>query len=405
MYKPRLVVFTSHPIQYQTPLFRALARRPELDLKVYFYSRLGIEKQVDPQFGVPFSWDTPLLEGYEHCFLKNYGLDPGPRRFLSLLNPGALPIALSSSADVIWMQGWALATNWLVWLSSFVAGKPLLIRGESNGFDEPKGVKAYIKRAVLRTLFSRVRGFLSIGHLNEQFYRSYGILEEQIFSVPYAVDNDVFVQQSESLRSQKRALRRSYGIADDLPVVLFTGKLIAKKRVIDLIEAFADAQKHTPCSLALVGDGELRRSLEGHVAERSIPRVHFLGFRNQSEIGKLYALADLFVLPSSSEPWGLSVNEALCFGLPVIVSDRVGSGSDLVKPEVNGYIYPCGDCAALSKYIQQTIRSQERLRAMGAESRAIIERWNISRSADGIVRAVLAAYAATRQTARQMKAA
>lgn len=386
----RLLVFTSHPIQYQAPLFRALAARPEIELEVCFYSRWGVEQHVDPQFGVPVAWDIPLLDGYRSRFLYNLGLDDGPRRCLSLFNPGAVPLCFSNNFDVVWIQGWALATNWLVWLSTVISGKPLLIRGESNALEEPKGAKGAAKRTILRILFSRVSGFLAIGRLNEKFYSSYGISEDRIFPVPYSVDNGFFIRQAGELLLQRHSLRRAYGIDQELPVVLFTGKLISKKRPLDLIRAFADAQAHAPSSLALVGDGELRQDLESYVAARAIPRVHFLGFRNQSEIGKLYALADLFVLPSSSEPWGLSVNEAMCFGLPVIVSDQVGSGYDLVRPGVNGYVYPNGDDAALSSCILQALASSEQLAAMGSESRKIIDRWNIERSVDGIVRAVQA---------------
>lgn len=390
MYRHRLLVFTSHPIQYQAPLFRALAARPEIEVEVCFYSRWGIERHVDPQFGVPVAWDIPLLGGYGSRFLKNCGLDDGPKRFLSLVNPGVVPLCSSDRFDAVWIQGWASASNWLAALSTSFAGKPLLLRGESNALEEPKGVKALAKRTLLRALFSRVSAFLAIGRLNAGFYKSYGVPQDRIFSVPYAVDNDFFMRQAGQLVPQRTALREAYGIDAGLPVVLFTGKLIGKKRPLDLIRAFADAQKRTPSSLALVGDGELRRDLEGYVAARGIPRVHFLGFRNQSEIGKLYALADLFVLPSSSEPWGLSLNEAMCFGLPAIVSDQVGGGYDLVRAGVNGYVYPTGNVARLCLAMKEALASSERLAAMGEESRRIIERWNIERSVDGIVQAVQA---------------
>lgn len=405
MHKPRLLVFTSHPVQYQAPLFRALAGRPEIDLEVCFYSRWGVEPHVDPQFGVPVAWDIPLLDGYRYRFLKNFGIDSGPKRFLSLLNPGALPLCLASRFDAVWMQGWAQATNWLVLLATAISRKPLLLRGESNGLEEARGMKRALKQALLQGVFSQVKGFLSIGGMNRNFYASYGIPDGRIFSVPYAVDNEFFMRQAAELVPRKISLRRAYGIAPELPVVLFTGKLIAKKRSLDLIRAFAEAQARTPCSLALVGDGELRRDLEAYAEAHRIPRVHFLGFRNQSEIGKLYALADLFVLPSSSEPWGLAVNEAMCFGLPVIVSDRVGSGADLVKPGVNGYVYPSGHVAALSSSIEQALACGKKLQAMGRESREIIEGWGIDRSVDGILRAVQAAAGIKTHSSEASKAA
>lgn len=384
----RLLVFASHPIQYQAPLFRALAARPEIDLEVCFYCRWGVEQHLDPQFGVPVAWDIPLLEGYRYRFLKNFGFDDGPKRFLSLVNPAVLPLGVSSEFDAIWIHGWALASNWLGWVASALSRKPLLIRGDSNGLEESPGWKRLAKRTILRVFFSNVDAFLAAGRLNGEFYSNYGVPSERIFHAPYAVDNASFIEQADALAAHRHSLRSQYGIDPELPVVLFTGKLIPKKRPLDLIRAFEAAQARTPCSLALVGDGALRQDLENYVALHHIPRVHFLGFRNQSEIGKLYALADLFVLPSSSEPWGLSVNEAMCFSLPVIASDQVGSSFDLVRPRANGYVYPSGDVAALSLYIQRTLYSEEHRQRMGAASREIIERWNIDRTVDGIVQAV-----------------
>jgi len=171
-------------------------------------------------------------------------------------------------------------------------------------------------------------------------------------------------------------------------VILYTGKLIAKKRPFDLIKAFQRLRTRLPCALALVGDGALRPELERLVAEQNIADVHFLGFRNQSEIGRLYALADVFVLPSSSEPWGLSLNEAFCFGLPAVVSDQVGSGMDLIEPGVNGYRFACGDIESLAFYLEHVLASEERRIRMGAESRRKIARWGIEQSVRGIVDAL-----------------
>ena len=143
-----------------------------------------------------------------------------------------------------------------------------------------------------------------------------------------------------------------------------------------------------PCALALVGDGALRVELERLTTEEKIPDVHFLGFRNQSEIGRLYALADVFVLPSSSEPWGLSLNEAMCFGLPAVVSDQVGAGVDLIESNVNGYRFACGDVESLAGNLESVLHCEGRRRAMGEASRRKIARWSIDESVNGIVEAL-----------------
>ncbi len=177
--------------------------------------------------------------------------------------------------------------------------------------------------------------------------------------------------------------------------MLFTGKLIEKKRPGDLIEAFARVRQKTRCALVLVGDGAMRPTLEEYVRKKRIQDVHFLGFRNQSEIPRLYALADVFVLPSSSEPWGLSVNEAMCFALPVILSDQIGAGFDLLQG--NGFRYPWGNIEQLSFYLEQLLQEEELRKQMGARSREIVEDWSIDTCVEAILKAVESSVAARRR--------
>ncbi len=203
MRKYRLLIFTSHPIQYQAPLFRALAARPEIDLEVCFYSRRGLQKQIDPQFGVRIAWDTPLLDGYSHRFLRNIGTSDGPEGFFTLINPGVLSRCLTGRFDAIWIQGWALASNWLVWLVALLRRTPLLIRGESNGLEERKGWKSLLKRGFLKAYFSNVQAFLTIGRLNREFYLACGVAEEKLFLTPYAVDHSFFFKKQSSSNRKK----------------------------------------------------------------------------------------------------------------------------------------------------------------------------------------------------------
>ena len=384
----RILALASHPIQYQGPLFRALAARPEIDLEVAFYSRNGLEKRLDPQFGVEVAWDIPLIEGYRHRFLKNIGISKDPGSFWRL-NPQVVPLCLSKKFDAVWIPGWASASNWLAWLSAVASSKRMLVCGDSNGLQERSGWKGAVKRVVLKAYLSRMAAVLTIGSLNRKFYETYGVPSEKLFHTPYATDNSFFFAQADQHLPHKLDLRRRYNIEANLPVVLYTGKLIERKRPFDLLTAFQRLQRRLPCSLALVGDGALRPRLQQLASEQGIPNVHFLGFRNQSEIGQFYALADVFVLPSSSEPWGLVLNEALCFGLPAVVSDQVGAALDLIEPGGNGYRFPCGDIESLAFHLEQILGSEERRVKMGAMSRRRIRAWSIEQSVEGIIEALL----------------
>src|SRR5439155_21786421 len=168
----RLAIVISHPIQYQAPLFRALSKRSEIDLHVFFGCRAGWERYHDPGFGVTFSWDIPILEGYKHTFLCNIGPSASPSRFFGVVNPGIVAGIWRGKFDAVWIHGWALATNWIAWAGASALHMPILLRGETNGLTEPSGLRRRVKRMVLQTLFSRVAGFLAIGTNNENYYKS-----------------------------------------------------------------------------------------------------------------------------------------------------------------------------------------------------------------------------------------
>jgi glycosyltransferase involved in cell wall biosynthesis len=384
----RLAVLASHPIQYQAPLFRALAAHPQIDLHVYFLSQRGLELYNDPGFGVSFSWDTPLLEGYRSSSLHNQSPRLGPDWLMRLVNPRLISVVLQEQFDALWLHGWALASNWIGWAAAIPRGLPILLRSESNGMAEPKGIKGAVKRCALKAFFRRIVAFLAIGTSNANFYKSYGVSEEQIFWTPYAVDNGFFMDHAQRLDGQKRMLREKVGIPPDLPVILFCGKFLEKKRPFDLLRAFACLHDHAKTSLVFVGDGPLRADMERFIVEQQLIGIHLLGFRNQTELPACYAMADVLVLPSSSEPWGLVVNEAMCFGLPIIASDQVGAAVDLIQEGVNGFTYPVGNISILADCLQKVLADEETCQAMGRQSHAIISRWGIGEDVEGVVQAL-----------------
>jgi glycosyltransferase involved in cell wall biosynthesis len=140
--------------------------------------------------------------------------------------------------------------------------------------------------------------------------------------------------------------------------------------------------------LLLVGDGPLRAELER--AADGIETIRFAGFRNQTELPAFYAMADLFVLPSRREPWGLVVNEAMNAGCAILASDRVGAALDLVREGVNGAIFPAGSVPALADALARLLADPARLAEMGRQSLAIIQRWSFAEDVAGL-RAALAA--------------
>lgn len=387
MWRPyRLAVLASHPIQYHAPLFRALAAMDQIDLTVYFCLDWGSNEYLDPGFGTRFKWDVPLLAGYQHRFLRNWAPSPTTSRFGGAFNPSILKELYRRQFDAIMIPGYTLASYWLAYFGAWAARTPVIFRGEVVVRPDRPWWRRACKRVALSLLFRSTAAFLAIGSPGREFYKHFGVSDEQIFFSPYCVDNAFFIENSASLRHRKSDLKRSFGL-DDRPVVLFVGKLVERKRPFDLLLAYEAI--HEYAGLVFVGDGPLRPALERYAADRNLSQVHFAGFKNQSELPQFYAMADLFVLPSSAEEVSpLVINEAMCSGLPIVISDAIPSSVDYVRNGENGYIFPCGDVTRLRDVLIHLLSDRQRLAAFGEKSQAMIANWDIGAAARGILSAL-----------------
>ena len=373
-----LVILTTHPIQYQVPLWQAMARDGRVKFEVWFLCDHAVRATHDPEFGRSFAWDLGQgsLEGYPHRFLSiNERWSLHPSDFFGIRLRGSLrPLFRDLGVTALWIQGWQKFAYWQAVAQAKRAGVEVWLRGETNDLAPSGGVlKDWLKGVRLRRLFSRVDRFLCIGTANRRFYLKHGVPEANLCSAPYCVDNARFAAQAAALRGRRAELRRQWGIADDAFCILFCGKFIPKKRPADFVAAanriLAEPTGLRSLHLLFVGSGELGAELRGRCqvvfdadgaagpapsapASDLRPKASFAGFLNQVEISRAYVAADVLVLPSDhGETWGLVVNEAMASGLPCIVSDAVGCGEDLGAPVDPARRFPLGVVAALAAAI------------------------------------------------------
>jgi glycosyltransferase involved in cell wall biosynthesis len=382
----RIAYLTSHPIQYQAPLFRALAAHPDVTFRAYFASRLGLSGEVDAGFGTSVKWDLPLLDGYEHEFLWSPIKTSSTGSFLGLINPDA-PLRIKAfDPDVVIVHGYShFTTVWMDVVGSLL-GLPILVRGDTHLLASRPTWKKTLKAVLLRTLARTWRGALAVGTLNAEYWRAYGVPADRIFMAPYAIDNERFMAAEGAATETASVWRAEFGIPTGAPVVGFVGKLMELKAPQVLIEAFARAGVDD-AHLVLTGAGPLEKRLKTLVAEMRLEaRVHFRGFVNQLEIPAAYAIADVVALPSRLEAWGLAVNEAMCLSRPVIVSDQVGCAPDLVSP-ATGWVFPVDNVGALAACIRDAFHDRDRLRAMGTAARNLISNRGLTACVDAIVSA------------------
>jgi glycosyltransferase involved in cell wall biosynthesis len=375
----RLAFVTSHPIQYYAPLFRALAQR--LDLVVFFAHRATASDQAKAGFGVEFDWDVALLAGYAHEFLRNVATRPALDRLSGCDTPEIGERIREGQFDAVLVQGWYLKSFLQAVFAAKLQGLPVLVRGDSH-LDTPRSALKRTAKSVVYPAFLRLfDAALHVGERSRAYWMHYGYPASRLFFSPHCVDAAWFAARA---TAQARAeLRARLGVGSDAKVALFAGKLVPLKRPMDVVAAAArlKAGGRELC-LLISGAGPLESEMSAAARTAGVP-IHMLGFCNQTMMPKAYAAADVLVLPSEQETWGLVANEALACGRPVVLSDAVGSAPDLAGDGSAGRVFPVGNVGALAKAIADLYDCPPVPQAIATKSAA----YSLERAAEGIHRA------------------
>lgn len=383
----RLAVVLSHPTQYYSPWFRWLqAHVPQLHLQVFYLWNFGLVPSRDPGFQQELSWDLPLLDGYQSTFVANRSPDPGTHHFNGLDNPKLISRLLLWRPDVILLFGYNFRSHLNLLLDPRLRRIPVLFRGDSHGLCPESGLTAILKSALRRLLFRRLWGALAVGEANASWLHSCGISACRLVRAPHAVDNNRFQAAAPEAEREAGFWRQQLGIHTTAPVLLFAGKFEPKKQPLLLLDAFL-ALNHPEAVLVFVGSGPLESTLRQRLHALPPGRVIVEGFHNQSAMPRVYALADLVILPSlgRSETWGLCINEAMAMARPVVVSSHVGCGPDLVIPGRTGWLFAAGDHASLTTTLAEALSDRHRLRRMGKAARRHIAAYSYRQASAGLV--------------------
>lgn len=362
----RLAFLVERPTQFEAPFYRFAARDSEHELRVLFTSADTAEPVFDPELGRPVSWGIDLLEGYRYqlCPPEDQALWLGDQ-----LRPERCDLLIINGyTQPVYQIGARLAKR---------AGIATALRLDSvlwNGSAARKLAKQLLFALYLKRRFDL---FLGVSSLTLDYLRTFGVPAERTGLFPYAVDVEDFRTRSALVPEERAAFREKLGVPAHSRVVLSLAKFNDREAPWDLLRAFGqDGQEDL--WLVLAGDGPAREDLERFARERDLDRVRFPGYIPYTELPALYAAADVFVHAAREERWGVSVQEALACGLPVVASSRVGAGHDLIEPGGNGFIYAAGDDEGLARRIVQALTlPPQRVRE---RSREILARWDYAAS-------------------------
>jgi glycosyltransferase involved in cell wall biosynthesis len=320
-------------------------------------------------------------------------LRPGLKR--SDTTPAILRPLLFQSLDeirpaVVCINGWSLpgSIETLTWCAD--RGVPAVIFSESTANDFPR---SWWKEAIKIRLLSFASAVLVGGRLHAEYALKLGVPAHRVFQGYDAVDNLHFESGADAARREGTALRARV----DLPVRYFFAccRFETKKNLARLLHAYTIYRTSAGAeawALVLAGEGEERPRLAALARSLGIEgSVRFIGARGYDELPAIYGLASAFVHPSTTEQWGLVVNEAAAAGLPLLVSERCGCAPELVRPEVTGRLFDPYDIEAISAAMIAISASGKDLNAMGRAARLIAREWSPQRFASGLTQAVCTA--------------
>ncbi|MFM7182757.1 MAG: glycosyltransferase family 4 protein [Verrucomicrobiales bacterium] len=342
-------LFLSHPVQYHVCLWRGLAARSDLDVRVFYFSDQGVNATMDPGFARLVEWDVPLLDGYTSEFLRR---DPVAQVTRSSI-PEVDAFLAQNSFDVVFLHGYMHAYARQLLARRRKYGYKVVMRGEFTDMRPPGSspLKDVLRDVYLRWNYRKVDHFCPIGSDAIDHLRRMGVAESRMTLTPYSVDDGLIARQRAT--TERVEARKTLGLADDALLFLFSGKLIPRKQPLLLAEAAASLAHDPRLAVAYLGSGEQMAEVEARLRPVLGNRLILPGFVNQSELGRYFAAADVFVLPTAYDTWGLVVNEAMHWGLPCIVSDRTGCRRDLIAEGETGFIHPWSDASALAALMQR----------------------------------------------------
>lgn len=377
----KLAIITTHPIQYYAPIFKLLHQRQNIAIKVFYtVGQQFFLAKHDPGFGKKVSWDVPVLEGYPYAWAVNTSANAGTRSFKGIVTPGLIRQVNDWQPDAVMVIGWAYASH-LKALRYFKNRIPVYFRGDSTLLSEPAGLKKAIKSVFLTWVYHHVDHAFFVGVNNKAYFRKYGLKEGQLSFTPHAIDNERFMVPR---HNEVVKLRQSLKVREDEVLILYAGKFEPVKNVELLIGAFNNLN-HQNVHLLLVGSGVDERKLKEKASNSAFAAsIHFIDFVNQQDMPVLYQAADIFCLPSWSESWGLSINEAMACGCAILASDKVGCAANLVINEMNGRVFRSGDLDNLMMCLKELTSAKTMLTTYGEQSRLMIKDWNFINIAKAI---------------------
>ncbi len=359
---------------YRVPVFNHIAKENQFDFKVLFLSGIsgGRKWQMHEE---DMDFDYEIIRGFKLSL---------PLRFPIFFNPSLWKLLTQGNPDVVICGGYQHPSYLVAFLYCKLFKKKFILWCESH--EKSVRVKWPLAQFYRKYISKKASRCIVPGKSSFQYMKSFGIPEEKIKTARNAVDNELFSNKVIEVRKTKEEIKQNRGYPKR--ILVSVGRLLHYKGFMTLIEAYEKLKDKESIGLVLVGDGPDEEEFKQYCKKNNLKNVFFEGFKQQEELPFYYGISDVFIMPSFRDEWGLVLNEAMACGLPVIVSEDIGSAPDLVLEGQNGYLFKPGDVSQLLAKIKLLINDRDLCSKMGEKSLEIIAQNSPEICAEGFLETI-----------------
>jgi glycosyltransferase involved in cell wall biosynthesis len=366
--RPRIAVIVSHPIQHFCPQYASFAENKNIQVKVFFASSLGWKKYADPGFNQEISWDNLYLAQFDHVFLNDGAILPPDKDLDAPMIGEALD---QYHPDMLIVYGYfqrfqRRAYRWAIKNKARVA-----YISDSERNKKENRLKEWLKYPFIRSYFSGIDYFLTVGDANERFYSYYSVPSRKIIRMHFSIDIKYYEKSFACRERMRKETRQRYAIPENEIVLSVVGKLVPWKKQGDIIDAMKLLEaRGCTVHLFVVGSGETMPVLQQKANSLSASKVYFTGFIKPENLPAIYAATDVYIHPATVEPHSLAISEAIYMGCTVLIGDRCGSygKNDDVQDGYNGLVFKSGNMNDLADKLNCLLEDPSRLELFGNRS-------------------------------------
>ncbi len=374
----KILFLTNILSPYMHEFFENLVQYKEIEFKVASCRESEPDRQWSLEYLKEASYDYKIIKD---CMLIKI---PFQNRFVYFGGLSLIKKLLFGGYNTVVFKGGTRFLGPFYAFLSRMLGKTTILWEEDN-LSGTTFLKKIIKPLYINRFF--FNEFIAMGKCVREFLETMLPTEsDSIYNTYYVVNNDKFRQRYQKIKNKKDLIKKKLNIDKKERIILCIARFINDKNLFVFIDAIEQLKKQgSSFKCLIIGNGVLESKLRKYIQQKQLQNeLIIVPFKQFKKLTCFYSIADVFVLPSKVEPWGLVVNEAMLFDLPVIVSDRVGCGRDLVIDGHNGYVCPYNDHKTLAEKIQKVFLSPIKF---GSKSYDIIKDKNFDHVSKTIIAA------------------